>query len=487
MGAMRTFDVVVIGAGPGGEVAAGYLAQAGLNVAIVEADKVGGECSFYACIPSKALLRPGELAAQANRTPGVVGARLDVPAVLAYRDELIGHLDDAGQVPWLEERGIELVRGHGRLIGERRVAVTPPAGAVTPPAVAVTQSAVAVTPPAGASHDGAGEEVLEARRAVILAGGTRAALPAIDGLAEAKPWTNREAVTAQEIPESLVIIGAGVVGVEMAQAYTSLGSRVTLIGRVLPREEVFAGEQVSASLRDQGADVRAGVRAVAVSRTGKEVIVTLSDGATVSASEVLVAAGRTPQSAGLGLEELGIAARGAIGVDERMRVPGADWLYAIGDLNGRALFTHMAKYQARIAASDVLGDDLAVDHLADGPGAPRVIFTEPQVAAVGVPSTATSHRTRVIDVPTDGNAGGAFAGGIGGTARFVIDVDRDVLAGVTITGADVADFLQAATIAIVGEVPIRRLRHAVPAFPTRSEIWLKFFDALAAEETSGRR
>ncbi|MEU8243552.1 NAD(P)/FAD-dependent oxidoreductase [Actinoplanes missouriensis] len=483
---MRTFDVVVIGAGPGGEVAAGYLAQAGLSVAIVEADKVGGECSFYACIPSKALLRPGELAAQANRTPGVVGATLDVPAVLAYRDELIGHLDDAGQVPWLEERRIELIRGRGRLIGERRVAVTPPGSAVTPPGGAVTAPGGAVTSLGGASHNGAGE-VLEARRAVILAGGTRAALPAIDGLAEAQPWTNREAVTAQEIPESLVIIGAGVVGVEMAQAYTSLGSRVTLIGRVLPREESFAGEQVSASLRDQGADVRAGARAVAVTRTGKEVIVTLSDGATVSASEVLVAAGRTPQSAGLGLEALGITVRGAIEVDERMRVPGADWLYAIGDLNGRALFTHMAKYQARIAASDVLGDDLAVDHLADGPGAPRVIFTEPQVAAVGILSTATSHRTRVIDVPTDGNAGGAFAGGIGGTARFVIDVDREVLAGVTITGADVADFLHAATIAIVGEVPIRRLRHAVPAFPTRSEIWLKFFDALAAEETSGRR
>ncbi|MEU8662979.1 FAD-dependent oxidoreductase [Actinoplanes philippinensis] len=345
---MRIFDVV--GAGPGGEVAAGRLAEAGLDVAIVEADKAGGECSYYACMPSKARLRPGEVLATARRTPGVVAGQLDVAAVLRRRHELIGGLDDAGQLPWLEERGVHLVRGWGRLAGERRVAV--------------------------------GDEILQARRAVILAGGTRSALPPIDGLAAARPWTNREAATATTIPASLIVIGGGVVGVEMTGAYRSLGARVTLIEGdrgLLPREEDFVREQLRAALREQGADLRE-ERAVGVRREDGVVTVTLSGGGTVTADEVLVAAGRTPQTAGLGLETAGIDAGGFVTVDERMRAPGHDWLYVVGDLNGRALFTHMAKYQAAIA--------------------------------------------------------------------------------------------------IVGEVPLARLRHAIPAFPTRSEIWLRLFDAL---------
>lgn len=453
---MRIFDVVVIGAGPGGEVAAARLSEAGLDVAIVEADKVGGECSYYGCMPSKALLRPGELLAEARRTPGVSAAvtgGLDVAAVLRRRDELIGNLDDAGQVPWLTERGVTLVRGWGRLAGEKRVAV--------------------------------GAEILEARRAVILAGGGRAALPEIDGLAQAEPWTNREAVTTRTIPESLIIVGGGVIGVEMSQAFTSLGSRVTLIPGergLLPREESFAGEQVADSLTEQGVDVRTGARAIAVRRNRETgVTVTLSDGTTVTGAEILVAAGRKPQATGLGLTDFGIAETGWVKVGENMRVPGLDWLYVVGDLNGKALFTHMAKYQAAIAAGDILGRDMVTEHLGDGPGAPRVIFTEPQVAAIGH-TTATAAGAgldvRVIDVPTDGNAGGAFTGGPRGTARFLVDPRRDVLVGVTLTGANVADFLQAATIAVVGEVPLSRLRHAIPAFPTRSEIWLYLFNAL---------
>ena len=446
---------MVIGAGPAGEVASGRLAEAGLDVAIVEADKVGGECSFYACIPSKALLRPGELLAQVRRVPGAaeaVTAAVDVAAVLRRRDELIGGLDDSGQVPWLEQRGVTLVRGRGRLAGEKRVAV--------------------------------GDEILRARRAVILAGGTSAALPAIEGLADAQPWTNREATTSQEIPGSLVVIGAGVVGVEMSQAYTSLGSRVTLIAGergLLPREEDFVGIEVSESLAKQCVDIRTGQRATAVRRDRNQVTVTLADGSTATGEEVLVAAGRTPRLADLGLKSVGVPTEGFVAVDEHLRVPGLDWLYAIGDLNGRAQFTHMAKYQAAIAAEDILGRDMALEHLADGARAPRVIFTEPQVAAVGHTTTsaaAAGLKVRVVDVPTEGNAGGAYSGGAIGTSRFLVEEDRGVLVGATVTGTAVGEFLQAATIAIVGEVPVRRLRHAIPAYPTRSEIWLYFFNAL---------
>ncbi len=448
--AMETFDVVVVGGGPAGEVAAGRLADAGLEVALVEDDLVGGECSFYACMPSKALLRPEEALNEVRRVTGAAEAvtgELDVGAVLRRRDEIIHDLDDSSQLPWLEDRDIKLYRGFGVLAGEKRV-------------------------------DVAGHE-LEARTAVILAGGTRAAIPPIEGLGDAQPWTNREATTAKEIPATVVILGGGVFGTELTQAYCSLGAKVTLIEgerHLLPNEEVFACEQVTDSLVEQGVDVRTGRKAEKVERAGERFRVTADDGSTADADVVVAALGRTPRTEELGLETVGLEGGGYIEVDENMQVPGHDWLYAIGDVNGRILLTHMGKYQARLACEHLLGNPSAAEHGADGKRAPSVTFTEPQVASVGHTEKTAREAgldVHVLDVGTSANAGGSFYGhGAPGTSRLLVDKETDLIVGATITGSEVADFLHAATIAIVGEVPMGRLWHATPSFPTRSEIWL---------------
>ena len=446
---MREFDVVVIGAGPAGEVVAGRLGEHGLSVAIVEESLVGGDCSYYACMPSKALLRPVELANEVERVPGLDVSPIDTAAVLARRDEVINNFDDSAHLPWLEERDVALVRGRGSITGRLQVGVE-------------------------------GQESLTARRAVVVATGSKALVPDIPGLRDAEPWTSRNATTAREVPPRLMILGGGVVAVEMSQAWGALGSKVTLVHRgrrLIEREEAFASEQVLDSLRELGVDVRLGRSAASVARD-QAFAVTLDDDSVVEADQLLVAFGRVPGTHGIGLETLGLEAGKPLLVTDDMRVPGHDWLFAIGDVNGRALLTHMGKYQGRIAADAILGETVALR--SDGRRSPRVIFTDPQVGAVGLTLAAAKEsglNVRHVDVETSGNAGGSFVGhGARGTSRLVIDEDRRVVVGATITGAEVAEALHAATIAVIAEVSLDDLWHAVPAFPTRSELWLRLLE-----------
>ena len=459
------FDVIVVGAGPVGETAAARVIRGGLTAAVVEERLVGGECNYYACVPSKALLWPVELAAMVERMPGLKLRRpIDALAVFARRDQVVSHFDDSGYVDWLEKLPATFVRGRGRIFGPKQVEVAGPDGGTRP---------------------------LRARHAVVLATGSAPAIPDVPGLRAARPWTNREAMSTAQVPKRLIVIGGGPVACEMAQALHALGALETTMlvreDRLLTRTEPFAGELLARSLADAGIDVRLGRSPARVERLDPAgpVVVHADDGTPFEADEILVGTGRRVAVHDIGLETIGLRPDGPIEVDESMRATGVPdgWLYAVGDVNGRNLLTHMGKYQARICGDVIAAraggrpdDPPALRDRADGLGAPQVIFTDPQVCAVGrtaARARADGFRTRTVDFDIGAIIGAQLqVPGYTGRARLVVDEDRRVPLGVTFVGPVAADLLHGATIAVTAEVPLEKLWHAVPTFPTSSEIWL---------------
>jgi dihydrolipoamide dehydrogenase len=471
----QEYDVVVLGAGPIGQNVADRTRAAGLSVAVVERELVGGECSYWACVPSKALLRPVIAVADARRVDGgreAVAGSIDPAGVFGRRDRYVSDWDDTSQADWVAGIGATLVRGHGRLNGPRRVVVTTPSG----------------------------EEVeLTARHAVAVCTGSRPALPDLPGMAEARPWTNREATDSSDVPHRLAVIGAGGVGVEMATAWQGLGSKVTLLARgsqLLPRMEPFVGELVGRGLADAGVDVRVGVSVRELRRpyTYLPVVLTLDDDTELVVDEILFATGRAPLTDHIGLETVGLTPRSWLDIDDTCRVRAIDegWLYAVGDVNHRALLTHQGKYQARIAGAAIgaraAGTTLDTEPwgvhatTADHHAVPQAFFTDPEAAAVGLTAEQAEqagHRIKIVDVEIGDVVTGAklYADGYKGRARMVVDVDRGHLLGVTMVGPGVTEMLHSATIAVAGQVPIERLWHAVPCFPTISELWLRLLEA----------
>jgi dihydrolipoamide dehydrogenase len=462
------FDVVVIGAGPAGENVPPRVVRRGLSAALVEEELAGGDCAYFACIPSKALLRATDLMADVRRMPGLTLKPIEVGAVLARRDEAVSHLDDGKQVKWIRGIPAEFVRGRGRLRGPKQVEVT--------------------------TGDGS-TRVLRARHAVVLATGSQPVIPPIPGLLEASPWVSRDATSVKNVPKRLAVLGGGVVACEMAQALHGLGAEQTTIlvrgHSLLRRMEPFASELVAAALADGGIDVRWGVTVTRVERPEPKGTVTLhlSKGPAMQVDEVLVATGRRSATGDLGLDTVGLPDTEPVRVDDSMRATGiaGGWLYAVGDVNGRNLLTHIGKYQARLCGDVIAArakgepDDVpGMRDAADEYGAPQVIFTDPQVCAVGrteAVARADGFDVRVVEYDLGAVSGAYLLGDdYRGRAKAVVDERRRVLLGVSFVGPGVTELIHSATVAVTGEVPLDRLWHAVPSFPTVSEIWLRLLE-----------
>jgi pyruvate/2-oxoglutarate dehydrogenase complex dihydrolipoamide dehydrogenase (E3) component len=469
------FDVIVIGAGPTGENVADRAVKGGLTAAIVEVNLAGGECSYWACTPSKVLLRSSVALQAARRVDGAkqaITGPIDASAVLARRTVFTDSWKDDSQVEWIKSANVAFVRGHGRLAGERIVEVRAADGSITR---------------------------LTARHAVAICTGTNPMLPPIPGLAEAAPWTNRDATRTDRIPPRLAVLGGGPVACELGQAFHYLGTReVTLLDRadrLLERFEPFVGEKVAAKFRDLGISVHSSTNVTHIQRAAPNMPVQVSfDGGNVEADELLVATGRVPNTKDIGLETVSLKPGDWIDVDDTCRVKGvaSGWLYAAGDVNHRILLTHMGKYQARVCgdaiaarANGELRDTpkpwtrfaATADHVA----VPQVVFTDPECAAVGLTEAQARKAglsVRAVEYDISHVSGAKIvADGYQGYAKLVVDEERRVMVGATLVGQDVGELIHAFTVAVVGEVPLDRLWHAVPSFPTISEIWLRLLES----------
>ncbi|MBB4910140.1 dihydrolipoyl dehydrogenase family protein [Actinophytocola algeriensis] len=440
-------DVVVVGMGPGGEDVGARLARAGLDVVGVDGRLVGGECPYYACIPTKMMIRATDALGEARRVPVLAGA-VDVtqdwaPVARRIRDEATDNWDDRVAVERFEHAGGTFVRGWGRLTAPREVTVTTPDGA---------------------------ERVFTARRGVVLNTGTDPAVPPVDGLAETPYWTNRDAVAVEEVPGSLVVLGGGPVGCELAQVFSRFGAKVTIVqhsDRLVPADEPEAGELLATAFADEGITVRTGLSAARVSFESGQFQVKLDNGEVVNAERMLVAAGRKTDMKALGVGAAGLddSARG-VTVDERMRV--ADGLWAIGDITGHGAFTHMSMYQARIAAADIIGEDDA--EVADYRATPRVTFTDPEIGSVGLSEAVARAKGLNVRVGLSelqySSRGFVHKVGNQGFIKVVEDADRGVLVGATAVGPNGGEVLGALVVAVHAEVPVKLLRQMIYAYPT---------------------
>jgi pyruvate/2-oxoglutarate dehydrogenase complex dihydrolipoamide dehydrogenase (E3) component len=445
----ETFDAIVIGMGPGGEVAASKLLGAGKRVAVVERELIGGECAYWACIPSKTLLRPPEAQSEVIRAEGVAGAQLDWAATRDYRDYMIRNLDDSNQVKGYEKSGATVIKGVARVTGKGTVDV-----------------------------DG---RTLTAEH-IILATGSEAFIPPIDGLDDVPVWTNREATTLKEIPQRAVMIGGSAVGVELGLFLVRYGAQVTILersGRLLSREDPRPGELTEQYLREEGIDVRTGASAVRARKDGDDTVVELDNGDEVRCDVIIVGTGRTPRAGDLGLDAVGIklGERGEIVVDEHCRA--GDGVWALGDVTGVMPFTHVAMYMARVIANNIAGNERAARY----DGIPRVVFSDPEVAAVGLTAEQAQRQglsttSAEIDLAKAIARPWTYENNPRGHLGVLADTGRRVLVGAWAVGPQASEWIHTAALAVREEIPIERLLDQVAQFPTYNEGWLKAFERL---------